>query len=180
MSTVYADRGVGVNLGRIEIEEELTPGGAYGLPALGVLNTGDEPGDYEVEVTYLHDQPQRRPPAGWFELQPRRFFLDAGETRTVDVRLTLPTGAEPGDYFAFLEAHPVADGEGVTVGVAAATKVSFSVKPSSWLQAQRVQLNRWIDESQPWSYLAAASILGGLLLVVARRYVRFRLPVERR
>ena len=175
-----ADRGVGVSLGRIEIVDVLSPGAGYKLPALGVLNTGDEPGDYEVAITYRADQPEKRPRDSWFELQPRQFHLNAGESRSVDVHLTLPTGADPGDYFAYIEARPITEGEGVRVGVAAATRVTFTVKPSSWLQAQRLRINRWIDESEPWSFIVPGSILGGLLFMTLQRHVRFRSPIERR
>ena len=52
--------GVGVNLGKIEIDEPLKPGGIYNLPILGVVNTGDTEGDYELEITYQQDQPAFR------------------------------------------------------------------------------------------------------------------------
>jgi hypothetical protein len=96
----HADRGVGVNLGRIEIDDRLLPGGAYNLPTLGVINTGDEPGEYEVVITHQQDQREERPPEGWFSFQPQRFFLAAGRTQNVRIRLTLPAGAKPCDYFA--------------------------------------------------------------------------------
>ena len=175
-----ADPGVGINLGRIEITDRLSPGGAYDLPTLGVINTGNERGDYEVVISYLHDQPQARPPGGWFEFRPQQFSLDAGQTQNVGIRLTLPTGADPGDYFAFIEVHPVADGEGVRVGIAAATRLSFAVKPANWFEEQRVRLNRFLDENEPWSYIVPASILFALLLFLMRRYFRIRLHVERR
>ncbi len=66
----FAGVGVGVNLGKIEIDEPLKPGGIYNFPSLGVLNTGDEPGDYEVEVTYHQDQTQLRPAQEWFSFDP--------------------------------------------------------------------------------------------------------------
>ncbi len=176
----HADRGVGVNLGRIEIEDRLSPGGRFSLPTLGVINTGDEDGNYEVVISYLEGQAEMRPPEGWFSFQPQRFFLAAGESQAVKISLVLPTGADPGDYFAFIEAHPVAEGEGVTIGVAAATKLSFSVKPSNWLDAQRVRLNRFIDDAEPWSYIIPAAILAVILILIAKRFFRIGFRVERR
>ena len=179
-AVVDADRGVGVNLGRIAIEDKLSPGGGYNLPTLGVINTGGEPGNYEVVISYVQDQKEMRPPASWFDFQPQRFFLEAGQTQSVRIRLTLPTGADPGDYFAFIEAHPIAESAGVTVGVAAATRLSFTVKPANWLEAQRVRLNRFIDENEPWSYVVPGAILAALVLLFTRRFFRIRLRVERR
>ncbi len=179
-SAAEADPGVGVNLGRIEVNDRLAPGGSYNLPVLGVLNTGGDPGDYEVVITYLGDQSQKRPPPGWFSFQPQRFYLEAKQAESVNIRLTLPTGADPGDYFAFIEAHPVNESQGVRISIAAATKLSFTVKPSNWFEAQRVQLNRYIDENEPWSYVIPGAALGALLLVTLRRFFRVRLQLERR
>jgi hypothetical protein len=81
----------------------------------------------------------------------------------VDVRLTLPSGADAGEYFAYLEAHPVTNAEGVSVSVAAATKVSFTVKDASWLEAQRTRVNRWLDDNQVLIWGLVAVVLGALL-----------------
>jgi hypothetical protein len=177
---VQADRGVGVTLGRIDIDGRLSPGGRYSLPALGVINTGDEPGQYEVAVSYEADQPQRRPAESWFSFEPQRFLLYPREIQNVQIRLTVPTGASAGDYFAFIEAQPITSEEGVAVGVAAATKLSFNVKPASWLQAQRVWLNRVIDDAEPWSYLIPGMLLTGMMLFSFARFFRVRFRVERR
>ena len=176
----YAERGVGVNLGQIKIEDRLSPGGGYSLPALGVINTGDKYGDYEVVITYLEGQKESRPPEAWFNFNPNRFSLAAGDGQTVEIRLELPTGADPGDYFAFVEAHPLAENSGPSIGLAAATKLSFSVKPSNWFEVQAIRFNRYIDDSQPWSYVIPFAILVVLLLLLARRFFRVGLRVERR
>jgi hypothetical protein len=179
-ATTQAGPGVGVNLGRIEISDRLAPGGSYNLPVLGVLNTGSDPGDYEVVITYIGNQAEKRPPDSWFGFQPQRFRLEPKQMEGVKIRLTLPTGADPGNYFALIEAHPVAEGEGVQIGVAAATRLSFTVKPSNWFEAQRVQVNRYIDESQPWSYLLPGTALALALLYTMRRFLRINLEVRRR
>jgi hypothetical protein len=157
-----ADRGVGVTAGRIEVADRLKPGGAYRLPPVGVLNTGDEPGQYEVEAGQPSAGGLKHAPASWFEFEPRRFFLEPGGGQEVSVRLVLPASAEPGDYAAYIEARPVIDGSGATIGVSAATSLTFSVKPSSWLAAQRLRVNRWMDQLWPWSLVAPSLVLAGL------------------
>lgn len=179
-SSARADTGVGVNLGKIEIDDRLAPGERYRLPTLGVINTGDEPGDYEVVISYLADQKEKRPPEDWFEFQPQRFFLEAGESQAVAIRITLPTGADPGDYFALIEAHPVSTQEGVTIGVAAATKLYFTVKPSNVLSAWLLRVRYFFDDNGPWSYIIPSSLGALLLLYLLRRYFRVRLQIERR
>ena len=180
-SGARADIGVGVNLGKIDIDDKLAPGGRYNLPSLGVINTGDEPGDYEVVISYLGDQDEARPPADWFEFEPQRFFLEAGASQLVDIRIVLPSGADPDDYFALIEAHPIADEEaGVTIGVAAATKLTFTVKPSNLLAAWILQGQNFIEDGEPWTYVIPASLVLLLLLYLLRRNFRFSFGVERR
>ena len=140
---------------------------------MGVLNTGDEAGAYEVTVSYAEDANGKRPPAGWFTFSPARFDLTAGDSRMVDVRLTLPTGADAGEYFAYLEAHPVTTAEGVSVSVAAAIKVSFAVKDASWFAAQRTRVNRWIDDNQ---LLIGGVLAAGVIVLLYRK--RHLIPFE--
>lgn len=175
----FADRGVGVTLGEIVVEERLAPGGSWELARLGVLNTGDEAGPYEVTVSYADEATAKRPPAGWFEFSPARFDLAAGDSRMVEVRLTLPTGADAGEYFAYLEAHPVTSAEGVSVSVAAATKVSFTVKDASWLDAQRTRVNRWLDDNQllVWGFVVVVVVA---LLYRYRNRIPFEVDVRRK
>ena len=175
-----ADRGVGVSLGRIQVEDRLVRGGTYNLPSLGVINTGNEAGEYEIAIGYVDGRNDSRPPAQWFNIQPSRFFLEAGQQQNVRISLMLPTSSKPGDYFALIEAHPVSQGEGVRSGAAAATTLLFSVKPSGWLEVQRLRLNRWLDDTQPWStVLPAAGAVVVLSTLLWRRF-RIRLHVERR
>ncbi|MBI2621161.1 MAG: hypothetical protein HYW63_00755 [Candidatus Levybacteria bacterium] len=174
-NSAVAKIGVGVGLGKVQIDEKLSPGGIYKLPTLPVLNTGDEDGDYEVEVTYLSDQPEFQPPGEWFTFTPQSFSLDAGGSQLVEVSLTLPVDARPGNYFAFLEAHPKAKGEGVTIGIAAATKLNFTVKPAGVLGAAIERLRSLLENNAPFSYIIIA-VVGGvlvlsLLVVVGRKYL---------
>ena len=96
-SLIFAGVGVGVNLGRIEIDEPLKPGGIYNFPSIGVINTGDEAGDYELAVTYHQDQPEQRPAQEWFTFIPSSFYLEPGEAQSVVVRLALPLKMTHGD-----------------------------------------------------------------------------------
>ena len=170
---------MGVGLGKIQIDEKLSPGGIYKFPTLPVLNTGDEDGDYEVEVTYLSDQPEFQPPSEWFTFTPQSFSLDAGGSQLVDVSLTLPVDARPGNYFAFLEAHPKAKGEGVTIGIAAATKLNFTVKPAGVLGAAIERVRSLLENNAPFSYIVIAVIgtvlVLGLLIAVARKYLTVKI-----
>ncbi len=173
-----AQQGVGVNLSDITINERLTPGDRYTLPTLGVLNTGDVAGRYEVVITYLQDQKELQPHQDWFRFDPQTFDLEAGQSQSVSISLHLPGGAEPGRYFAFIEAHPTSDQPGITIGVAAATKLSFEVEPSSLWTLWRLRIAHFFEDNSPFSIVLPPTLAGLLLLYFLSR--RFRLRVERR
>jgi len=176
----HADQGVSIDLGSIVLDEKLAPGGNYRLPTLTVRNVGDEPGEYEVVIIHMNNGDGEDAPAQWFQFQPKRFFLEPNEAQKVQLRIGLPAGADPGRYAALVEAHAVADAEGVRVRAAAASKVSFEVKPSTIWQAWILQLRRSFADLSPWSYILPAGILALALLYLWRRYVRLGIRIERR
>ena len=178
-ATSMAKLGVGVGLGKVDIDEELSPGGIYNLPTLPVLNTGDEDGEYEVSVTFREDQEEFKPEAGWFSFSPQSFPLKAGESQQVEISLTLPLNTRPGDYFAFLEASPKVSGEGVSVGVAAATKLNFTVKPANILQAIIERIRRFFEQNAPASYVVGGIAALVIVFAVGRRYVDLRIGLKK-
>lgn len=178
-SLAFAKVGVGVGLGKVQIDEALSPGGIYNLPSLPVLNTGDEDLEYEIEVTYLSEQEEMQPAGEWFNFSPQRFPLTAGGSQAVDIVLTLPVDTRPGDYFAFLEAHPVAKGEGVTIGVAAATKLNFTVEPKGVLGAAIERIRSLIEANRPLTY-TIAGIAGAIIIVsLGRKYLDIKIGFKK-
>jgi len=179
--SAFARVGVGVNLGKIEIDEALKPGGIYNFPSLGVLNTGDEPGDYEVEVTYHQDQPQLRPPQEWFSFNPASFHLEPGGSQSVAVKLNLPMKVKPGDYFAYLEAHPVIKaGPGTTIGVAAATKTYFTVMPANIWQAIYYKISSLLTIYAPWTYVILAIFIGAVVITIFKKFFAFQIGIRKK
>ncbi|MBN1761732.1 MAG: hypothetical protein JW878_01460 [Methanomicrobia archaeon] len=171
MQPCSANVGVGVGTGKIAVEEPLMPGGTYKINPIVVLNTGDEAGNYAVDVTYLYGQAEQRPQEEWVGFNPKTFHLNPEETQTVAVTLTVPLDAEPGDYFCFLEAHPVSEGEGFRIGVAAATKLYFSVKPANILSALAHKVSSFLRETAPVSYIIIIAILALVALLVLRKHI---------
>lgn len=177
-TSAFAKLGVGVGLGKVQIDDKLAPGGIYKLPSLPVINTGDEGADYEVEVTYLEGQTELRPDGTWFSFNPGRFTLEAGKSQLVEVTLTLPVNARPASYFAFLEAHPITKQEGVTIGIAAATKLNFTVRPSGVLGAAIERVRSLFESNKPASYTALGVLAGLLLIALGRRYLDIRVGLK--
>ncbi len=172
--------GVGVNVGSIEVDEPLLSGDSYLLPPVGVVNTGHVTTDYTLRVTYRETQPALRPPEDWFEFDPDRFPLEPDQVQSVQVRVSIPGSAEPGDYFAFLEASPIIEGEGVTVGVAAAVKLSFTVEPGGGGDNAVVAAWNRFDDNGPVSYSIVGALAALLLLYLLWRRFAIRIKFERR
>lgn len=178
---VLAGVGVGVNLGKIEIDEPLKPGGIYNLPSIGVINTGDEPGDYELAVTYHQDQPELRPAQEWFSFSPSSFPLEPGQSQSVAIKLSLPMKISPGDYFAYLEAHPIIKaGPGTTIGVAAATKAYFTIVPANIWQAITYRISSFFTVYAPWTYVILTIVIGAIIITIFRKFFAFQVGIRRK
>jgi hypothetical protein len=178
---VSANMGVGVDLAEIKVDEVLTPGNSYHLPAVGVINTGDQTADYEVVITYLTSQPELMPSAGWFRFEPRDFSLEAGISRKVSLTLHLPRDAAPGDYFALIEAHPVVVGSGgAAIAVAAATKLRFSVKKINGTASALDAIGDFFRSTAPYCYIVLGGLGAVIVIWLLRRFFRFRFKLERR
>ncbi len=179
-STASADQGVSVSLGRIDVAQRLSPGGHYHLPGVTVTNIGDQAQRYEVVVNYLDDAGRDRPPGGWFGISPSTMELAPRESKAVQLDIDLPAGARPGSYLALIEAHPTHLDDGTRVAAAAATRVSFSVKPATLFDAWRLRMTQMMEDYYPWSYVLPMLGLSVLVLLVLRNRLRVNVRVTRR
>ena len=173
-----ADRGVALDIGRIDIAQKLTPGGGYRLPPVGVRNPGTEVTTYRLVVTHVQGEKGKPIPAKWFRFAPREVRLKAGKTRKIQVQLSLPKGADPGDYAGLVAAQIVTKGKGAQIGAAAAAKLTFTVEASTWLGGQWHRIRTFFADHQPWTWLVPGLLAIALLAAQARR--RFAFRVERR
>lgn len=172
--------GVGVGAGKITLQAPVAPGGVYQLPPIPVLNTGDEPSDYGMSVEFNETQPQLKPVRDWFSFSPTLFRLEPKASQIVSITLTLPLKTVPGEYFVYLEAHPVkVDVSGVTaVNIAAATKLSFTVKPANIFQGAYYRVASFVARYSPWSYVVLGVLAAAILLVILRRFVSFNIGIS--
>lgn len=177
-ATALATIGVGVGTGRIVVRDDIKSGKIYKLPPITVFNTGTERATYTVSVTLNEKQPQLKPDPDWISFSPDTFALSPGKAQVVTPTLHPPLRAKPGEYFAYLEAHPektVTKGS-TAVGVAAATKLSFHVTPSNIFIALFDRLIAVLQLFSPWSYIAIA--LAILLLVYRRLRKHFNFSIR--
>lgn len=173
--------GVGVGTGKIILDQPAKPGLIYSLPSFTVINTGDEASEYEVTLEHRENQPELKPAKDWFSFEPANFYLEPGKTQVVQTKLSLPVkGVKPGDYFAFLSAHPVkkADTAGISIGVAAASKLYFTVQPANIFTGIYFRAVSLLALYRPWSYVILAVIIVSLAVMIFRRFFSFNLGVS--
>jgi len=172
--------GVGIAPGIIRVDEPLLPGGHYNLPSVSVVNTGTEAGDYEMELARMAEQQELEPPAEYIVISPTHFHLEAGASQTVSLSLSIPAKAKPGDYLAYIEAHPVAGEGGTSVGVAAATKLYFTIRPSNVWVGVTNAIGNFFTGTAPASYIVLGVVLAGLVVFFLRRRIRVDIRIRRR
>jgi hypothetical protein len=173
--------GVGVGTGKIEIDQDLKPGKTYNLPPITVINTGDEPGEYAISIDYKENIPELKPNKEWFTFNPSIFYLQPGQSQTVQLKLDLPIkGVEPGNYFAFLTAMPVKESEtgAATIGVAAATKLYFNVAPSNIFSGIYYRVLSFLDLYSPWSYVLLGLIIAIIFVLLFRKFFSFNIGIS--
>jgi len=156
-----ADIGVALNVGRIDVNERLLPGGAYELPTMRVRNPGTVKTSYRMVVSSLPGEDRLAPDREWLSFSPAEIKLKPGQSAPVRVRMRLPSGAEPGDYEGLIAAQIVSKGKGPQVGAAAAARLTFTVGSSGWLDSLWRRLKRFFSENAPQSW--ALPLAGGLV-----------------
>ncbi|MDP2671630.1 MAG: hypothetical protein Q8P13_04215 [bacterium] len=177
-----SDIGVGVGTGKIVLNEKLKPGATYKLPPLTVFNTGTVTATYKIRPAFNEKQSQKKPKASWFSFSPEKISINPKKSEVVTARLSLPLSAPPGDYFVYLEAVPdqtVQKGT-TSVGVAAATKLYFTVVPANFLMALLYRIISIYQQFAPWSYLLTLLVVSITLIIVLRRVIiRLLLTIAR-
>lgn len=179
-SLIQAKIGVGVGSGKIVIDEKLKPGMIYKLPALSVMNTGDEPAQYAVSIAYHEKQPELMPKEEWFSYSPDSFLLQPQEAKPVDVTLNLPVNAQPGQYFAYLEAHPDKSSQkgNTSIGIAAAARLYFEVVPTNAISGIYYKILTFWKVNQPWTSRAAIAVMVILAILSAKRFLNIQIGIK--
>jgi hypothetical protein len=169
-----ASVGVGVQAGPVRLGNAAHPGGDYALTPVYVVNTGTQAEFISVRVERLSPGSGRRVPSSWIHATGPRVQLSPRQAARIPLELTIPAGAKPGQYLSdVVVAGSTAVSVGMAnLGVAAATKLEFSVAPGS--------------AHGPWPFVPAWMwwTLGGLLLLALAAFgIRrsgLRIRVERR
>lgn len=180
-NSVIAKIGVGVNTGKIEVTEKLKAGMIHRLPPITIINTGDEAGDYETTVAYHTDQPELLPDKSWFIFTPKNFHLEPGKSQLVEIQINLPLRVQPGNYFAYLEGHPVNTVQKgtATLGVAAAAKLYFTVVPANIFYAIYYKITTFYEVYMPWTQRGLI-ILGIIIfLIIFKKFFKVQINLNK-
>lgn len=170
----FAKVGVGVGTGKIYVDEPLKPGTIYTLPVITVLNTGDDTTTYGTRIAYHQDQEELTPAKEWFSFSPSEMVIEPTKGSPTEVTLSVPIKAEPGDYFAYVEAYPMttASEDGTTsISIAAATKLYFTVAPSNVFEGVYYKSLSLFNKYRPWTTIAVAVFAVLLILNFLRKRI---------
>lgn len=180
---VFAKIGVGVGTGKIQIDQAIKAGAIYQITPLVVINTGDEASDYTISIQKLEGQEEAIPEEDWFSFEPEVFSLEPGKVQTVQIKLSLPIkDVEPGKYFTFLQARPIASEtvKGTSIGVAAASKLYFEVAPSNFFQGLYYRILSIYDNNRPWPQIIIGVILLAIVSVLIKKHVKLNISIAKK
>ena len=172
-----ATTGVSIDVSRINVTDELAPGGQYDLPRFGVRNPGTEPTSYTIVVSHVDGQGTHQPPSAWFTFSPASLTLAGGASRPVTTSLEVPPDAEAGTYEALIGPQIATEGIGPQIGAGAAARLRFTVGACEGLDCWLRWLFRWIGEHL-YVVLIPLAVVALIGMRVVRR--RFAFSIERR
>ncbi len=171
---VFAEVGVGVGIGKINLGTTLEPGGVYPLPQIPVVNDGTEVGEFGIRAEGVNGPValKKDQVAGWFNFSPASFNLDPKSSVQVTPTLSLPLSVPQGEYLVYLEAYPVLERTEANVQImpAAATKLYFGVNSGSVLGAVRNRVLTWILYRSELYLIFAALLLLEAGLILKRNF----------
>jgi len=178
-SYALAQAGVGISPGKIRVDEPLFPGSYYKLPSLQVINTGSVASQYEISLSRMAKMEELQPTEAFLSFSPESFYLEPGASQAVSLNLNIPAGAQPGDYLAYIAARPVsptAEG-GTSVGIAAATKLYFTIEPANILVGIAYSIAGFFTSTAPVSYIVLGIIVLGVIIFFLRKVIKLEVRV---
>jgi hypothetical protein len=170
---------------KVQVNRVLRQGQDISLPSLSVGMPGEKPATIEINVILVGDQRELTPDNSWFDFNPQRFDTAPGKNAVVEVRMSVPREAQPGDYKALLQARAVRNpatlaGGGVGISGAVASTLTFSVV--------NVDFKPWdpaVDffrERAPFSYVGLGLLVGslGIYFLQARYALDFGIRLRKK
>jgi hypothetical protein len=127
-----ASIGVGVQVGPVRLGTVAHRGESYPLPPVYVVNTGTQAEAINVRVERLYHGPGLVVPPSWVSMTGPAVQLAPGHSARIPLQLDVPGRARPGGYMSdvVVTGSPGGAAGMAHIGVAAVTKLEFSVSPA--------------------------------------------------
>jgi hypothetical protein len=172
-ATAGATVGVGVQSAPVRLGTVAHPGTSYPLPPVYVVNTGTEAEAVTIKVERLSPGVGRSVPPSWIHAKGVPTRLRPHQAEQLSLELVVPSGALSGTYLSDI----VADGSAAIAvgttnfGVAAATKLEFTVSPSPG--------RGLLAAVPPWAWGGLGGLLAVVIAIVAFRRSGVHIRIER-
>ena len=173
LPAAQASVGVGVQASPVRLGNVAHAGGSYALPPVFVVNTGTQSEKISVRVERLSKGPGRAVPPSWVQATGPGVQLSPRQSARIPLELVVPGGAKPGRYLSdvVVAGSAVISAGQANLGVAAATRLEFSVAPG---------LPPGVFPFGPsWMWWAAIGLLVVALAVTGARRSGVRIRIER-
>ena len=133
LPAAQASVGVGVQATPVRLGNVAHAGGSYALPPVYVIDTGTQPETISVRVARLSKGTGRAVPPSWVQAASSGVQLSPRQSARIPLELVVPGGAKPGRYLSdiVVAGSAVISAGRANLGVAAATRLEFSVAPGS-------------------------------------------------
>ena len=168
-----ASVGVGVQTTPVSLGIVAHAGGSYALPPVYVLDTGTQAEKITVRVVRLSKGTGRAVPPSWVRATGPGVQLAPHQSARIPLELAVPGGAKAGRYLSdiVVTGSAVISAGRANLGVAAATKLEFSVAPGS-------PPGLW-PFGPSWMWWTAIGLLVLALAVTTARRSGVRIRIER-
>jgi hypothetical protein len=173
LPAAQASVGVGVQATPVVLGNVAHAGGSYALPPVFVLDTGTQAEKVTVRVERLSKGTGRTVPSSWVHATGPAVQLTPRQSARIPLELVVPGGAHPGQYLSdiVVTGSAVVAAGRANLGVAAATRLEFSVAPGA-------PPGFW-PFGPSWMWWAAIALLAAALAVTGARWSGVRVRVER-
>jgi hypothetical protein len=133
LPAAQASVGVGVQAAPVRLGNVAHAGGSYALPPVYVIDTGTQPETISVRVERLSQGTGRAVPSSWVQAASSAVQLSPRQSARIPLQLVVPGSAKPGRYLSdiVVAGSAVISAGRANLGVAAATRLEFSVAPGS-------------------------------------------------
>ena len=173
LPAAQASVGVGVQAAPVRLGNAAHAGGSYALPPVYVINTGTQPEKISVRVERLSKGTGRAVPPSWIQATGSGVQLSPRQSARLPLELVVPGGAKPGRYLSdvVVGGSAVISAGRANLGVAAATRLEFSVAPGS--------PPGFFPFGPSWMWWAAIGLLVLALAITGARRSGVRIRIER-